>query len=121
MINTGSLPETVAVPHRVIGYTRKEDQWVSSIDLLPSRASGAGGGYSTIRDLLKFARALESGTLLPRPLLALATKPHSKLELHRYGYGFALEVSRQNSIMGIPAVKEGRMRSSESIAKAARF
>jgi D-alanyl-D-alanine carboxypeptidase len=107
MIDTGSLTETVEVTHRVIGYTRKEDQWVSSIDLLPLRASGAGGGYSTARDLLKFARALENGTLLPRPLLALATKPHSKLELHHYGYGFALEGAPPKQHYGHPGGQRG--------------
>jgi D-alanyl-D-alanine carboxypeptidase len=107
MTSTGSLPETVEVPHRVIGYTRKEDQWVSSIDLLPLRASGAGGGYSTVRDLLKFARALENGTLLPQPWLALATKPHSKLELHHYGYGFALEGVAPKEYYGHPGGQRG--------------
>ena len=107
MTNTGSLPETVDVPHRVVGYTRKEDQWVSSIDILPFRASGAGGGYSTARDLHKFARGLESGTLLPKPLLALATKPHSKLELHHYGYGFALEGVSPKQYYGHPGGQRG--------------
>ena len=48
---------------------------------------GGGGGYSTVGDLLRFAQALESGTLLSEATLAEATRPHQQ----QYGYGFDMQ------------------------------
>ncbi|QNN47674.1 serine hydrolase [Thermomonas brevis] len=48
------------------------------------RGTAAGGGYSTAADLLKFARALRAGKLLPPALLAEATRRQTPW----YGYGF---------------------------------
>jgi CubicO group peptidase (beta-lactamase class C family) len=60
--------------------------WSSNVDTLPYRSTAAGGGYSTVRDLLRFANALEAGTLLPKTWLTEATRPQN----HEgwYGYGF---------------------------------
>ncbi|HEX2759424.1 MAG TPA: serine hydrolase domain-containing protein, partial [Rhizomicrobium sp.] len=55
----------------------------------PWRGMAAGGGYSTLGDLLKFAHALESGKLLPRPLLEQATSYQTKGKW--YGFGFMVE------------------------------
>jgi CubicO group peptidase (beta-lactamase class C family) len=84
MHDTGSLPEDVAVPNRAHAYTRKDDRWVDAADTLPYRGTAAGGGYSTAGDLLKFARALQSGKLLSPALLAEATRKQTPW----YGYGF---------------------------------
>ncbi len=46
------------------GYTQTPGGLRSNVYELPARGSSAGGGYSTARDLLKFARALEAGRLL---------------------------------------------------------
>ena len=84
MRDTGSLPEDAAVPGRAHAYTRKDDRWADAADTLPYRGTAAGGGYSTAGDLLKFARALQSGKLLPPALLAEATRKQTPW----YGYGF---------------------------------
>jgi CubicO group peptidase (beta-lactamase class C family) len=47
----------------------------------------AGGGYSTVGDLLRFAQALESGKLISKAMLAEATTPQTQ----QYGYGFAIQ------------------------------
>lgn len=83
MTSTGSLPETEDVPARSVGYTRP-GAWVPNTEMLPWRGTAAGGGYSTVGDLLRFAQALESGKLLSKQTLAEATRPQEK----RYGYGF---------------------------------
>ena len=85
MTNTGSLPEEEAVPHRAAAYTQKEG-WISAADTLPYRGTSAGGGYSTVGDLLKFAQALRTEKLLPGRLVADATTPHN--HSGNYGYGF---------------------------------
>ncbi|MFT3897759.1 MAG: serine hydrolase domain-containing protein [Thermomonas sp.] len=84
MHDTGSLPEDVAVPDRAHAYTQKDGRWIDAADTLPYRGTAAGGGYSTAGDLLKFARALRSGKLLPPALLAEATRKQTPW----YGYGF---------------------------------
>lgn len=88
MTRSGSLPENETVPDRATGYMRQKGGWVSNIDRLPWRASAAGGGYSTLEDMLKFARALESGKLLTKTLLAQATT--AQIQENWYGFGFGV-------------------------------
>jgi D-alanyl-D-alanine carboxypeptidase len=89
MRSTGALPESVKVPHRAVGYLRTSPSgdWVPNTDTLPWRGTAAGGGYSTVGDLLRFAQALESGTLISKATLAEATRPHQQ----QYGYGFGVQ------------------------------
>jgi D-alanyl-D-alanine carboxypeptidase len=79
MKDTDSLPEDARVSDLAPGYMWKENRWVSNADTLPYRGTGAGGGYSTLADLMKFAQALEAGKLLPAPLLAQATAPQNQI------------------------------------------
>jgi CubicO group peptidase (beta-lactamase class C family) len=88
MSDTDSLPEDQNVPNRSLGYMWQTDGWTSNADTLPYRGTAAGGGYSTVRDLLRFANALETGTLLPKALLEEATTPQNQEGW--YGYGFML-------------------------------
>jgi CubicO group peptidase (beta-lactamase class C family) len=87
MTATDSLPETEAVLRRSAGYMRREGTWRSNADTLPWRGTSAGGGYSTARDLLKFAQALESGKLVSKALLAEALTGQVS---PNYGFGFGL-------------------------------
>jgi D-alanyl-D-alanine carboxypeptidase len=89
MRSTGALPEAVDVPDRAVGYLRSSpgSDWVPNTDTLPWRGTAAGGGYSTVGDLLRFAQALESGTLISEATLAEATRPHQQ----QYGYGFGVQ------------------------------
>ena len=86
MKNTGSLPEDAHVPALAPGYMWRSGRWVPNSDTLPYRGTAAGGGYSTLADLLKFAQALEAGTLLPPSLLTQATAPQNHNRW--YGLGF---------------------------------
>lgn len=88
MTRSGSLPENETVLDRATGYMRQKGGWVSNAGMLPWRASAAGGGYSTLEDMLKFARALESGKLLPKNLLEQASTP--QIQENWYGFGFGL-------------------------------
>jgi D-alanyl-D-alanine carboxypeptidase len=89
MRSTGALPESVVVPHRAVGYLRASpgSDWVPNTDTLPWRGTAAGGGYSTVGDLLRFAQALNSGRLLSEATLAQATRPHNQ----QYGFGFGVQ------------------------------
>ncbi len=57
MTLSGSQPEDEPVPGRSVGYMRSEatGAWVPNIDTLPYRGTSAGGGYSTVGDLYRFA------------------------------------------------------------------
>jgi D-alanyl-D-alanine carboxypeptidase len=89
MRSTGSLPEAVEVPDRAVGYMRPSPggPWMPNTDTLPWRGTAAGGGYSTVGDLLRFAQALGSGRLISKATLAEATRPHQQ----QYGYGFDVQ------------------------------
>jgi D-alanyl-D-alanine carboxypeptidase len=84
MTATDSMPESEQIANRSLGYMRRDGQWVSNVDTLPWRGTAAGGGYSTARDLLRFAQALETGTLISKKTLAEATTMKEG-----YGYGFS--------------------------------
>jgi D-alanyl-D-alanine carboxypeptidase len=66
MILTGSEPESQVVPGRSIGYMHPPGGtgWVPNTETLPYRGTSAGGGYSTVGDLMKFADALMGHKLL---------------------------------------------------------
>lgn len=72
MMNTDSYQSDLIISNIASGYTRN----ASNDGLLrnnfytrPARGSSAGGGYSTVEDLLKFALALETGKLaIPKSL-----------------------------------------------------
>lgn len=86
MDSTGAEPESAAVPRRAVAYRAKGGEWVDAAATLPWRGTAAGGGYTTVGDLLKFAQALQSGKLLSPAMLALATSP--QMEEGWYGLGF---------------------------------
>jgi CubicO group peptidase (beta-lactamase class C family) len=88
MTATGSLPESEAVPDRAVAYWRPggpTGEWEPATDTLPYRGTAAGGGYSTVGDLYRFAEALQAGTLISPETLAEATSPQGE---EFYGYGF---------------------------------
>jgi D-alanyl-D-alanine carboxypeptidase len=89
MRSTGSLPESVEVRNRAVGYMRSSPggPWEPNTDTLPWRGTSAGGGYSTVGDLLRFAQALRSGKLISMATLAQATRPRQQ----HYGYGFGMQ------------------------------
>jgi D-alanyl-D-alanine carboxypeptidase len=89
MASTGSLPESVDVPNRAVGYMRSSpgSAWEPNTDTLPWRGTAAGGGYSTVGDLLRFAQALRAGRLISEATLAEATRPRQQ----QYGYGFGVQ------------------------------
>lgn len=91
MNSTDSLPEDQPVAKRSVGYMRDDNgtKAVPNDPTLPYRGTSAGGGYSTVSDLLAFANALETNKLLDAEHTALLTT--GKAETRRgpkYAYGF---------------------------------
>jgi D-alanyl-D-alanine carboxypeptidase len=91
MTSSGSLPEDRAVADRSTGYMKPPGAtaWTPNTDTLPYRGTSAGGGYSTVEDLARFAHALLSHKLLsPDSTKLLITGKVKARPGARYAYGF---------------------------------
>jgi len=103
MTLTASLAEDQVVAGRSVGYTRfrepsanrssaAPEAWRPNTDTLPYRGTSAGGGYSTVEDLFRFAMALPSHKLLDAEHTELLTT--GKVNTPgggKYAYGFGDE------------------------------
>ena len=73
MTRSGSLPEETAVPDLSVGYTAAGGPVRPNTDTLPYRGTPAGGGYTTVEDVWRFATALIGHRLLDQTHTALVT------------------------------------------------
>ena len=89
MTNTASEPEEQMVADRSVGYTKFDGgDWKPNTDTLPYRGTSAGGGYSTVEDLLRFATALQTHKLLNAQNTETLTTGKVDAGGGRYAYGF---------------------------------
>jgi len=108
MTNTGYYQAGKEIPNLAIGYTRMgpdgkpSDELKENTDRIEVRGGPAGGGYSTVGDLVRFHAALRALKLLDRERLELVTK--GKVEaggpIGRYAYGFGDKVFDGKHIVG---------------------
>ena len=100
MWSSGSEPEDTFLPDRSIGYTRAAGTTLRpstgllpdlrpNTESLPYRGSSAGGGYSTVHDLLNFANSAQQNKLLAHRFTEMlrTSKVETDHNTH-YGYGF---------------------------------
>jgi len=64
------------------------------------RGGPAGGGYSTVTDLLKFDQALRSEKLVKRASLDQLWRAYPELKSEGYGLGFSIETGPAGRIVG---------------------
>jgi D-alanyl-D-alanine carboxypeptidase len=90
MASTDSEPEDQVATEISVGYTKMggNGQWRPNTDTLPYRGSSAGGGYSTVDDLVRFANALQQNKLLNAHYTELLTTGKVDAMGGRYAYGF---------------------------------
>src|SRR5206468_2141520 len=88
MTRTASDPEDVPVPDRAIGYMGAGDASKPNTETLPYRGTSAGGGYTTVEDLLRFANALTAHKLLNERYTELLTSAKPETGDAHYAYGF---------------------------------
>ena len=98
MTSTGSEPEDTHVPNCSTGYTAMGAPGVPpgpgaatihpNTDTLPYRGTSAGGGYSTVGDLLHFADALQQNKLLNANYTELLTTGKPGTPNNTYAFGF---------------------------------
>ncbi len=98
MKNTFCYEINQIVPNLAMGYTHSPDddtflldQFFNNFLIVPVKGSSAGGGYSTIDDLLLFAKALKNGVLISDHSLQLMQEPYKmngmEVLTDNYGYG----------------------------------
>ncbi|WP_343674680.1 serine hydrolase domain-containing protein [Chitinophaga sp.] len=92
MNSTGELPENVDLPGRAPGYMRVKGKWERNDSTLPYRGMAAGGGYTTVDDMLKFVHALQAGRLVSKAMLDMAMQPNFHDAPSGYGYGLGFEL-----------------------------
>ena len=95
MAETGACELDMEEPNRAIGYTTQDAQGnetgtlADNTPLMPIKGTSAGGGYSTVEDLLKFSNALLSDRLLSPESTELLLSGKAEIrEGSQYAYGF---------------------------------
>jgi D-alanyl-D-alanine carboxypeptidase len=103
MTSTASQPEDENVPDRSIGYTKRDGVWKPNTDTLPYRGTSAGGGYSTVEDLTRFASALTENKLLNAHYTELLTTGKADTGGGgKYAYGF-----NETTVQGVRSFGHG--------------
>ncbi len=94
MTNSDSFDLDNVNPNLAVGYEKDYTEqgivFRNNIFLHVIKGGPAGGGYSTVHDLLKFAGALRDGKLVGKEYVKLLTTPKPELNSPGYGYGFII-------------------------------
>jgi CubicO group peptidase (beta-lactamase class C family) len=102
MTGSASEPEEQMVLDRSIGYTRFGGGGLRpNTDTLPYRGTSAGGGYSTVEDLFRFATALQTHKLLNAQYTDMLTT--GKVDTPgggKYAYGFSDDMTNGTRCFG---------------------
>lgn len=94
MTNTDAYELDYVTPNLAVGYEREMTgagpRYRNNIFMHVIKGGPAGGGYSTVEDLLKFDVALRSGKLVGKDFVRLLTTPKPDVGSPQYGYGFGI-------------------------------
>ena len=98
MINSDSYEMDKPVPNLAIGYQKRKyedgkERWQNNLFFHESKGSPAGGGFSTVEDLLNFDIALRGGTLVSQETwkLLITERAGPSEGKKKWGYGFIIE------------------------------
>ena len=100
MANSDSFEMDFPVENLAMGYSPAPESqygWRSNIFQHVIKGGPAGGGFSTVGDLHRFARALEKGGLVSKESLERMWADHSGAG---YGYGFGVETGSNGKVVG---------------------
>ncbi|MCF6441770.1 beta-lactamase family protein [Pseudoalteromonas luteoviolacea] len=103
MTDSGSFELDSTTPKLATGYLKRmhSDNWVKSTYTRAVKGSPAGGGFSTSKDLHRFALALTNYKLLSKELTEEAYSEKSAYNSAKwYGYGFSVGGQPGNRIVG---------------------
>jgi CubicO group peptidase (beta-lactamase class C family) len=95
MINTDAYELDRVNKNLAVGYQQEQTprgvEYRNNIFMHVIRGGPAGGGYSTVEDLTRFAEALKNGRLVSKESFRLLTTPKPELNSPRYGFGFGTD------------------------------
>jgi CubicO group peptidase (beta-lactamase class C family) len=95
MTNTDAYELDRVNKNLAVGYehesTPRGGEYRNNIFMHVIRGGPAGGGYSTVEDLTRFAEALKAGKLVSKEGVRLLTTPKPELNSPNYGFGFGVD------------------------------
>jgi CubicO group peptidase (beta-lactamase class C family) len=104
MENTDCYDMDCPVENLAIGYWPSSgcsSGWKNNYYEHVIRGGPAGGGFSTVRDLHRFARALQTGLLVsPESLDLMWTDQFNPDRSYGYGYGFSIRGGTAGKVVG---------------------
>lgn len=99
MINSDCYELDLVNPNLAVGYEKEYTdsgiRFRNNIFMHVMRGGPAGGGYSTVEDLLKFDVALRSNKLVGADYVKLLLAPKPELNSPDYGYGFFVNTTNR--------------------------
>lgn len=100
MKNSDSYEMDYPVENLAIGYSpdlKSKYGWQNNLFKHVIKGGPAGGGFSTVGDLHRFARAFQAGKLVSADSLKTILKDHSG---ENYGYGFGIAEGPSGKVVG---------------------
>jgi CubicO group peptidase (beta-lactamase class C family) len=95
MTNTDAYELDRVNRNLAVGYEAQQSprgvEYRNNIFMHVIRGGPAGGGYSTVEDLTRFADALKSGKLVSNESFRLLTTAKPELSSPEYGFGFGIQ------------------------------
>jgi CubicO group peptidase (beta-lactamase class C family) len=88
------------VENLAIGYSRDRKSpygWQNNLYKHVIKGGPAGGGFSTVKDLHRFGRAIQTGKLVSQESLDKMWEDHSG---ENYGYGFSVQEGNNGKVVG---------------------
>jgi len=104
MTNSDCYEMDKPVPNLAIGYSREQtddgEGWTNNLYKHVVRGGPAGGGFSTVEDLLRFDIALRGHKLLNAENTELVWSAKPELKSPEYGFGFGVRGGPGDRIVG---------------------
>jgi len=102
MTRTANLDLQFPVENAAIGYSfyGKQNTWRNNLFIHDKKGGPAGGGYSTVGDLNKFASALLSYKLLSKAMTDKAITAKTEFGASQYGFGFGVWQQNGKRVIG---------------------
>ncbi len=100
MINSDCYDMDRPVPNLAMGYSKDENGWINNIFKHVIRGGPAGGGFSTVEDLLRFDQALRDHKLLNPEYTEMVWSAKPEISSPDYGFGFSVDREGDERIVG---------------------